>query len=218
METTIGNFADQIEQVLPYFQHFQIDIADGEFVNNKTISIEEITDFFKTKKISVANSRDKTFEFHLMVQDWIGELQKLKTLVPLIKITGVFIHLKVFHSQFNILNTDYVYGIVLNPEDTIEDNWEVIKYFPKIQIMTSYPGRQGTPFILDMLNKIDQLRHHGYKGIIILDGGINDQTLPIIVSRKNQPDAVCPGSFFKDDVENRLRKLSTLVQSKQVGK
>jgi len=79
--------------------------------------------------------------------------------------------------------------------------------------MTIEPGFQGNKFIPEMLLKINELREHGFTGQIILDGGINDQSLPIILKNKYLPDAVCPGSYLHEDTEQRLRNLLRLIET-----
>ena len=103
------------------------------------------------------------------------------------------------------------FGLVLNPEDDVAANWEIIKQFNAVQIMTIHPGAQGRPFLPEMLNKIDQIRGLGFSGQIMLDGGINDKTLPLIVSHPNKPDIVCPGSYFKEEVASRLTLLKKIA-------
>lgn len=78
--------------------------------------------------------------------------------------------------------------------------------------MTVHPGAQGTPFIPEMLTKINELRENGFMGDIILDGGINNETLPLILKNKHLPTAVCPGSYLHEDTENRLNMLRVILE------
>lgn len=207
LEPTKQAFEEQFSRVLPYFNHFQIDIADGIFVPHKTVQLENL-DF------RIWNLEGKTFEFHLMVKDWEAEIKKLANLPTFIKVTTVLIHLQTLHRDSSVAslprNDRWKCGLVLNPEDDVSENWETLKSVDTIQIMTILPGAQGNPFIPEVLTKLDQLHDRHYTGITILDGGINDTTLPQIMARPNWPNAVCPGSYFTEDVENRLKKLHSL--------
>lgn len=211
LETNLPDFEKQFNNVLPFFDHFQIDIADGQFVTNRTVQIEKLEG--RNWKLEVG----KTFEFHLMVKDYKKEIEKLERLKEKINITLVFIHLQAIaldpSTALRFAQDDggWKYGLVFNPEDDISSNWSIIKQFSVIQLMTVEPGLQGEPFLPEVINKIDQLRRLGFSGQIILDGGINDKTLPLIVSRANKPDAVCPGSYFKKDVKNRLALLQQIA-------
>ncbi len=207
LELSKEAFEEQFERVLPHFSHFQIDIADGIFVPHRTAQIENL-------EFRIQNSEPvKTFEFHLMVSDWEQEIPKIEQLSPRVTITRVLIHLSVFNSTFLTLNSTFNRGLVVNPEDDISQNWEILKTVDTIQIMTIHPGAQGSPFIPETLTKIDQLRERGFSGKIILDGGINDQTLPLIMQRECLPDAVCPGSYFTKDVAERFEKLTKISQT-----
>ena len=53
LETTIEDFVAQYNRVSPFFDHFQIDIADGQFVANRTIQIEDIGKVVSRKKLVV---------------------------------------------------------------------------------------------------------------------------------------------------------------------
>ena len=65
---------------------------------------------------------------------------------------------------------------------------------------------EGKPFILEALNKIEQLRQLNYRKKIFLDGAVNDKTLPYINSLKYKPDYICPGSFLAKCSDNELKK------------
>ena len=212
LEKKIIDLSNKLDYLLPYFSHFQIDITDGKFVPNKTVQIEEIA-----TTIELLNNeaiKQKSFEFHLMVNDYQSEIAKLDQLIKFVNITSVLIHLKSLNTKYKILNTKYSIGLVLNPDDDVSANIETIMKFPTIQLMTVFPGRQGSPFVPEVLTKIDELRNLGFKGKIILDGSMNDQTLASVMKRKYLPDAICPGSYFNTDVADRLKRLQQISISR----
>ena len=196
----------QIKRLSPFFNFFQIDIADGILVDNKTVQIEEI-------RPSVSNL---SFDFHLMVRDYETEVKKVSSLTKIIKIKNIFIHFSVL-PNFEILNTrypDFKFGLVLDTEDrvkTVARKYD-LKKIPIIQIMSVNSGRQGNTFIPETLKKIEQLRllDYGYK--IFLDGGINQQTIPFIISQKYLPDYICPGSFLtkSPDLKKSIQYLNDI--------
>ena len=201
-DTNSTIFYRRLQQYITIFDYFQIDICDGIFVDNKTIQIEELD--VKGWRLEVG----KSFELHLMVKTWQDEISKIDQLSQLINIKSILIHLQVFNPKYQIPNTKYSFGLVLNPEDDVTNNIELIKQFPICQIMTTHPGRQGNPFLPETLNKIDQLRQLGYQGKILFDGAINDKTLPIIMARQFLPDTVCPGSYFHDTPVENFTKIA----------
>jgi pentose-5-phosphate-3-epimerase len=204
LETDITVFNHQITYLSSLFPYLQIDIADGKFVPNKTIQIEQLFE----------SSTNFEAEFHLMVEDYETEIEKLKKLSKYWNIKKVLIHLKALKSRENDLvsSSAWTYGVVLNPEDDVKSNWEHIHTFTTVQIMTINPGFQGNPFLLETLQKINELRDNGYKGEILLDGGLNDKTFPIILRNRNLPDAICPGSYFKQNAEEHLQTLKAMIK------
>lgn len=211
LEANINTFWTQIKKMTPIFPYLQIDIADGQFVPNKTIQIEEVLTTFPNYELLITNY-SPSFEFHLMVNDYLKEIKKLKELIRFIKIKKVLIHLKALKQlNYQLPITNYSYGLVLNPEDDVKENWPMIKKFSTIQIMTVNPGFQGSPFLPENLKKINELRELGYQGIITLDGAINDKTLPIILKNKYLPDIVFPGSFLRKEPQKNLLILKKLL-------
>ncbi|OGK49907.1 hypothetical protein A3A56_03515 [Candidatus Roizmanbacteria bacterium RIFCSPLOWO2_01_FULL_40_32] len=242
LEENLENFTIQFEKLAPFFDHFQIDIADGEFVEHRTVQIEELRRGLPAGRQGWGDGvwqrgrgveegiGGKTFEFHLMANDYKKDIEKLHELSQILTITQVLVHLKPFlknplssplHLSSSrspyppITSSDFNLGLVLSPEDLVVPNLSTIQQFNNltIQIMTIEPGFQGNKFIPEMLLKINELREHGFTGQIILDGGINDQSLPIILKNKYLPDAVCPGSYLHEDTEQRLRNLLRLIET-----
>ena len=197
LEKTPEDLFFQINKLSPYFSHFQIDIADGIFVPNKTVQIEEIKDSLNKDSLY----KDcLLFDFHLMVFDFEKDITKLNQLKKLINIKNIFIHysaIKNFKLKISNLSPIPI-GLTLNPEDQVDNltNHYSLKQIPLIQIMSVIPGVQGNPFLPEMLNKIEQLRDIGYRKEIFLDGAVNEKTIPVILSKKYQPDFICPGSYL----------------------
>lgn len=204
---SIRDFSQQINKLSDYFQYFQIDIADRIFVPNRTI---QITDIVK----SARQWNDKTnlsFDFHLMVKDYEKEIKRLEKLKNLTTIKNILIHYSVNPNfQFIISNFPFFsFGLVLDPQDkakTIIQKYDLAK-IPCIQIMSVNPGFQSSPFLKENLKKIEELRLLGYKGTILIDGAINNQTLPLILAKKYKPDILAVGSFL-----SKAKKLEDRVQ------
>lgn len=218
LETDIQELSNDLTRLTPHFDYLQIDIADGIFVPNKTIQIGDIKTLMEFPEWDLAYLQ---FEFHLMVQDYATPLRELED-IPDIYIRNVFIQLKALQHTFDELSdhTPFDVGVVLNPEETVEDSWGQVKDFASIQLMTVQPGQQGNPFLPEVLDKITQLREKGYEGEIVLDGAINEENLRTVMQKPHQPDAVCPGSYFKtEDVAERLEKLRSIagIAADQVG-
>jgi ribulose-phosphate 3-epimerase len=196
LEKTSEDLIFQINKLSPYFKRFQIDIADGIFVPNKTVQIEEIKDSLIKDCL---NKDSLSFDFHLMVKDYQTEIKKVEELKKIIKINLILIHLSVTtHYSLITSHSSFPIGLTLNPKDQVSDltYHYPLDTIPSIQIMSVTPGVQGNPFLPETLIKIEQLRVLGYRSNIFLDGAVNDKTLPMINKLKYKPDVLCPGSFL----------------------
>lgn len=205
LELTVEDLRIQLVRLTPYFKSFQIDVADGEFVPNKTVQLEEIASVLPLFP-------DIVVDFHLMVNDWNRELDSIDAMIDT-TVRYVLIHSKTDPAPevFTNVPENYRLGLVINPDEDVETI--VQKYdlsqIPAIQIMTVIPGKQGQPFIESSLNKIEQLRRAGYKLDIIIDGAVNTKTLPLILSRTFVPDYAGIGSFLTKS-KNLAKTISEL--------
>lgn len=190
--------------------HFVRDDKNIDMDDKDTIRDDKEID--RVDKGNDQHNKPKTVEFHLMVRDYQSYIHQIEKLNSKLAINRIFIPANqskrsvVFHEKYEI-------GLVLNPQDTIEEYLKLVSQYKSVLLMTVNPGAQGNPFKPEVLDKIDMLRMGGYEGEIVLDGGINDVTLNEIVSRKYVPAGVCPGSYFKENVKERLALLQSIVIS-----
>lgn len=181
----------QLDRLIAYFSKFQIDIADGKLVKNRTVSMEEV--------ISLVSNYEIIIDLHLMVEDYKSQLKLINSSPQQSKVNRVFIHAKANPSPLLFeQGLPYQLGLVINPEENVEiigQRYNLHK-IPNIQIMTVNPGLQGQAFMPETINKIDQLRRLGYKDTIVIDGGINADTLPYVLTAPSLPDIIAVGSYF----------------------
>lgn len=220
LEPKAEYYVDQITRLSPYLNHFQIDIADGILVPNKTAQLRDILQLLTNNQQLTTNNH---FDFHLMVSDPITYIDYIRALKEKININTIFIHYKSL--SFNYPFTWYInkyssiarIGLVLNPEDDVDtiDTVISVKSIPIIQIMTIHPGKQGNPFLIETLNKIGQLRSLGYRNKIAVDGGVNLETVKLMISRKQIPDIICPGSYFSkvksEELKERVKEMKQAI-------
>lgn len=206
----------QLLNLSKYYSRFQVDIADNTLVPNTTTQIDELfhSSFFNLVSRVV-------FDFHLMVSDPKKHLQLLKIL-PNKRVGIVLIHHSIL-PDFSRLKSDYSqfrFGLVLNPEDEVLTlNTELFHTLPAIQVMTIKPGFQGSPFVKESLTKIEQLRKGGFRGEILIDGSVNELTLPLILAQEYKPDILGVGSYLtkspKNKFEKRIKYLDAITDSKE---
>lgn len=180
--------ANNIDQFIKYLKkcadlgvdEIQIDIADGQFVDNKTVSINEIK--------RILGDYNFKLQFHLMVENISKYIDELEPIDPEI----IFIHPEALDNNYTIKSENI--GLAINPETHIESIQNILSQYNSILIMTVKPGFYGGKFLTENLKKIDQLRKLNYYGRIGIDGGINTEILKEVV--KHQPDFVCSGGYL----------------------
>ncbi len=162
---------EKIIAVEPYFERIHLDIADGIFVPNMTISGEEIEDIETDLKIGV----------HLMVSKPENHIVRwLET--PADKF--------IFHIEATervqavidrIKEADKQVGIALNPNTPISAIEPYIDQIDLVHFMTVEPGFYGGEFLESVLPKIADFHFYYPDKPIEVDGGVDPETLPKLV-------------------------------------
>lgn len=170
MTMDLDKFKEQIEFLNDKVNSYHIDIMDGHFVPNITLSpwfIQEV------RKLS-----DVTMSAHLMVEDvtfWVEQLIDIKCeyiCMPAERVNGI-----AFRLIDRIHAAGLKVGIVLNPETPIDTILPYIDLLDKVTIMTVDPGFAGQRFLEQTLDKIRELRRlreeNDYNYEIEMDGSTN---------------------------------------------
>ncbi len=158
-------------------QRIQIDVMDGHFVPNITMGpgIVEAT----------RRSTSLPLEAHLMItnpQEYIETFAKAGADI-------IIVHQEVCPHLHRVIQqikaTGKKAGVALNPSTPVFLLENVLSLLDHILIMTVNPGFGGQNFIPETLPKIRQARKlinaGGFQCDIEVDGGIHDQTAPLVV-------------------------------------
>lgn len=207
LTTDIIDLKNQLILFQNIFNRIQIDIADAKLVSNYTTQINDLINLVKENDKLL--HKNTVLDFHLMVEDYESEFEKIKKIKELgVKIGVVLVNAK-FNTDYQKLKRRFEFKIGLDffPESNVEEviNASNMNSFSSVQIMTVSPGFQGSPFLPEMLKKINILRKLGYAGEILIDGGINDQTISQIDKNQNKPDILCVGSYLtKETLKEKI--------------
>lgn len=183
MTMDLDKFKDQITFLNKHVDSYHIDIMDGHFVPNITLSPWFIEQVKRISSVPIST--------HLMVTNptqWIDQLIKIGS-------DYICVHAEVMNGiAYRLINqvhnADLKFGVVLNPETKIDVITPYIDLVDKITIMTVDPGFAGEKFIDNTLEKIRELRvlrdinNFGY--LIEMDGSSNKNTFEKI--QKAGPD------------------------------
>jgi ribulose-phosphate 3-epimerase len=177
LATTREELKDMIEKVESTTSLVHLDIADGIFVNSKTIGLEEIKSISTNLKFSV----------HLMVERpvvhaslWLG-VPNVESIIFHIETTNpTLVHNDGVNKTQEIIDTvrsaGKKVGIALNPETGLETIESFGGSVDMVQFMTVHPGNYGGEFVEGVLGKVSDFhnRHPGLK--IAVDGSIHRET------------------------------------------
>jgi len=187
LESTLETFSQTLLKVTPLSNRLNIDLCDGLVASNLTVTLHQALTEIKKYPELIDN---KKWDFDLMVKDYKPILEELNQQKEL-NINCVVVHQKYWQKP---LATEFDLGVALDLDDEI--NQKIINQVSTVQIMTVDLGFQGSPFQEEMLLKITKLRTSGFEGQILIDGGISDRSLPLILNNKGLPDVLCVGSYL----------------------
>lgn len=169
-------FKEKLDFLSPHFDMVQIDIMDGDFVENTTYyNLEEI----------IKMDPQTQFELHLMAGNPLALINDWKDLD--------FVERILFHKESvktkeqiydiigEVLSSGKEVGIVINPETSIDEIQEFIPKINMVQVMGGQPGKSGQPFDETMLDKIKGLRTLSKELHIGVDVGVSKETWQEIV-------------------------------------
>lgn len=186
--------------------YIHLDIMDGKFVKNKTRSFNQI--------VSDINNTTKKVDVHLMVKDVKKYVDKYLLIKPDI-ITFHVEAIKDIDSMIDYIKEHNVkVGLAINPNTSIEDLSFYLDKIDVVLVMSVVPGMGGQKFILDVEEKIDELRllkdAYKYNYIIEVDGGINNKT---ILNTLNA-DMIVVGSYITNssDYKKQIKTLREQIK------
>ncbi len=154
----------RLKKVPKSIKNIQLDVMDGSFVPSFSLDFD-----FK-----LPSSRE--YEAHLMVahpEPWFSHYHK--------HINSVIVQYEsqVHLEEFIALAKGYKkkVGIAINPKTNIENIAPYLKWIDKILVMTVNPGKYGSSFLLETVEKVRNLRVLAPKLTIQVDGGITPKTI-----------------------------------------
>ncbi|MFA5127645.1 MAG: hypothetical protein WC457_01400 [Patescibacteria group bacterium] len=204
LTNSFDEFKKLITRLSPVFGLVQIDIMDGEFVDNK--SFDEID-----KINEIENLPD--LELHLMVRHPLAEMEKWAKVKNIKKI---IFHLESLDDPLEVINTIHgrcaQTGIAINPETPLENVLPYLDRINEVLFMTVHPGHQGAPFVPKVKNKILEFTNLENRPLCAVDGGINETNIAEVKSWG--VEVFCVGSALTraDNINEIHKKLTKLLK------
>ncbi|OJG44492.1 ribulose-phosphate 3-epimerase [Enterococcus gilvus] len=174
----ISKFAEQINCLNQTVDYYHIDIMDGHYVSNMTLSpwfIEQLN-----------NHTTIPMDAHLMVTNPIDYVEPLLDIgVEVISIHAEFLNGHAFRLSETIKKRGKKLGVVLNPETPLNLIFDYIHLIDIVTVMTVDPGFAGQTFISESLEKVKKLtvcRKENNLGFDIqIDGSCNEKTYQTMI-------------------------------------
>ena len=199
------NFDKQMEEINKHADWIHFDVMDGHFVPNLSYGpkiledIKKASDLFCDVHIMVSNPREVAtwfmdagadlITFHI---EAVEDLTEAESIIKMIK------------------ERDTQVGISVKPNTSIKEIEPLLNQVDLVLVMSVEPGFGGQSFMVDMLDKVRDLKDlrlsNNYKYVIEIDGGINGDTGPL--AKDAGCDILVAGSYvFGGNIEEKINSL-----------
>lgn len=184
--------------------YIHLDIMDGKFVENKTWTFGEVKKIISYSKLPL--------DVHLMVNNpekYIEDYAMLNTSY----LTFHYEAVKDVSSMIEMVkNYGLRVGISICPDTSAEVLFPYLKDIDQVLVMSVVPGKSGQSFIDSSVEKIkiikEEIVNNGYKTIVSVDGGINDETS--LLCKEAGVDMLVSASYIHKDIINNTKTLKNI--------
>ncbi len=184
---------EQMEILNDWADYYHVDIMDGHFCKNITLSPDMVKVFSKIAK--------KPIDVHLMTtnpEDWIDALANAGA--AYISPHAETINTDAFRILNHIESLGCKKGVVLNPATPLSYVKHYLNRIDMLTLMTVDVGFAGQPFIEEVLDKIHEAKEwkekYGYTYKIQIDGSCNISTFKRLSNAGAEVYVVGSSSLF----------------------
>lgn len=197
LSADFGKLNEEILSIEPFSDRLHIDVMDGHFVPN--ISYGAPVYKWIDSKLPL--------DVHLMIDHpW-------KFLEQFVKAGGrtLIVHSEACEDLRGVLGSikelGALPGVSIKPETPVSAISDVLEWVDQVLVMTVEPGFGGQEFMVDMVDKVRELREMGFEGNIGVDGGISDKTAGIC--KEAGANVLIAGSYIfgAENREEAIKKL-----------
>lgn len=208
----LTKFKEQIKSLDKITSFYHVDIMDGHYVNNMTLSPWFIEQLNKQTNVPI--------EAHLMVtnpENYVDVLLNLN--VDLISFHAEHLIGKAFRLHDMIKDKGSNFGVVLNPETPLVSIMDYIDKVDVVTVMTVDPGFAGQNFIRESLNKVKQLAEYKVKNksnfTIQIDGSCNEKTYKLLTDAGAERLVLGSSGLFdlSDEIDDAINIMENQLAS-----
>ena len=180
--------------------YIHVDVMDGRFVKNKTLSFSELKEIHRYT--------NKRLDVHLMVKKpwkYIDDYATLNT-----EYITFHVETKNVDKTLDLIESYGIKkGLSIKPETSLDKLDPYLDNIDLILVMSVEPGKGGQVFIDSTIDRIKELKkklkEHKSNALISVDGGINEE----VAKKLKDVDILASGSFVinSDDYQEAIDKL-----------
>ena len=197
-----GDLKNKLDQIKGLTDWVHIDIMDGKFVNNVSVSLTDL-----------ANIQTNLFiEAHLMVlnpENYFTDCEQAS-------VQRIIFHIEATSDAQSILQKmahfDFQKGLALNPETAAENVNAYLDQIDVVLCMGVHAGFSGQEFILEILEKVSHIKQRVPQIKIGVDGGIKLSNIQQIAQAGSDYCAVNSALFETKDIKKSLKELQAKIQ------
>ncbi|MGM9970902.1 MAG: ribulose-phosphate 3-epimerase [Anaeroplasmataceae bacterium] len=202
-----SNLKNELDQIKDYVEYIHVDVMDGDFVPNITFGPKFVGDFRKYYPNNI-------FDVHLMISNPLKYVEAF---------AGAGSDIITFHyeSKSNVMDTineikkfNKKVGLSIKPNTDVSEIEKYLPFVDLVLVMSVEPGFGGQKFMPSSVRKIELLekyrKENGYKYLIEVDGGINNETIKDVVAAK--VDIVVAGSYIMN-TSNKKERIEILMNN-----
>lgn len=213
----LTKFREQIETLNRRADLYHVDIMDGHYVKNLTLSPFFIEQLSKVATIPI--------DAHLMAEkpnDFLVDAC-IDAGASIISIHPEVVHSELFRTIAHIKKRGCQVGVVLNPATPLAIIKPFAHLIDKLTIMTIDPGFAGQPFLTEMVEKIaDAKRFRAEQGLAFtleVDGSCNEKTFKQLVQAGNETFIVGTSGLFglDHDLSTAWEKMKAIFSQQTEG-
>lgn len=212
----LTQFKEQITAMNKKADFYHVDIMDGNYVRNITLSPFFIENLKKITTVPI--------DVHLMVNH-PGDIipMCLEAGADIISFHPETANNKIFRLLYQIKDAGKKCGVVLNPATPAESIAEYAHLLDKVTVMSVDPGYAGQKFIPESLNKIRKLinmrKNNGYHYLTEIDGSCNEKTFGQIAESGVDVFIVGTSGLFSlhEDVSQAWDRMIEIFQRETVA-
>lgn len=208
----ISELKEKLIQLQGLVDWIHLDIMDGKFVANKTISLKDLKPLKLLKKFKLG--------IHLITADPIKLIKEVKE----IKAQKVIGQIEMMPSQEEFVKASLAKkikpGLALDLETTIDKlNPKVLTKTDTLLLMTVKAGWGGQEFKKERLTEIKKLKalkeKKGFRFKIAIDGGINEKTIKDCFKAGAEILAVGSAVWKSKDIGKTIKYWQSLTKNEK---